>query len=482
MSRQVRRALAGSALLGYAILLWLLAPATPFEWDEILFLNSLERYDIAAHSPHPPGYPAFVAIGAVTNCLIRDPFIALQLVSIVSATLLVLSAGFLAAKWSRSSRVGWLTALLTATTPAVLTFANVGLSDMCGAVLVLLSLGCIATALGGGNDPKAVVIAAVLTALAISTRPQLGIMLVLPIAWLAFSCIRNSQWPMLLWAGFSGLTCLTVVWLPAIVLTGGEQFLLAIQNHTAWMAVNEASLRLPHAPLSHLLKQWLVYPWGWLVPAAVIWMLAVKGTVEWWACHRRTALLILLSVVPFLLVVPWTHSLSNSVRYSVPVAALVAFLAAGAAMARSHHVRHVLSGLMCVLAVLMLAWGYPTWIQRATEEAPIWAALKWVRANQDTSQSIVIYRHELTPHAQYVLGSKGFRIQVGDTQSLNGALSEGQVYVTPDPRESLENAHRVFTRSWSNKRSMRLCRRVFLECAVWIREEKPDSRLNDSER
>ncbi|MDD5564037.1 MAG: hypothetical protein PHQ91_10010, partial [Thermoanaerobaculaceae bacterium] len=50
----------GGALLAYGVALWLFRPLTPFEQDEVLFLKALDRYDVALHSPHPPGYPLFV--------------------------------------------------------------------------------------------------------------------------------------------------------------------------------------------------------------------------------------------------------------------------------------------------------------------------------------------------------------------------------------------------------------------------------------
>ena len=50
------------ALAAYAAVLLIYRPVSPFEWDEILFMRAMAKYDVAAHAPHPPGYPAFVAL------------------------------------------------------------------------------------------------------------------------------------------------------------------------------------------------------------------------------------------------------------------------------------------------------------------------------------------------------------------------------------------------------------------------------------
>ena len=54
-SPATRWALAALAL--YGALLWVTRPATPFEWDEVLYQRALDHYDVAVHSPHPPGVP-----------------------------------------------------------------------------------------------------------------------------------------------------------------------------------------------------------------------------------------------------------------------------------------------------------------------------------------------------------------------------------------------------------------------------------------
>ncbi len=46
------------ALAVYGALLWFLRPVAPFEWYEVLAQSAILHYDVASHSPQPPGSPA----------------------------------------------------------------------------------------------------------------------------------------------------------------------------------------------------------------------------------------------------------------------------------------------------------------------------------------------------------------------------------------------------------------------------------------
>ena len=53
----------------------------PWEWDETLFARGILHFELAAHFPHPPGFPGWLAIGHLLTPLTGDPLLALQLAS-----------------------------------------------------------------------------------------------------------------------------------------------------------------------------------------------------------------------------------------------------------------------------------------------------------------------------------------------------------------------------------------------------------------
>src|SRR5262245_22761800 len=56
-------------------------PASLWEWDDMLFAHALHKYDLVAHSPHPPGFPVFVAMTRVAYWIIGDEHRALTTIA-----------------------------------------------------------------------------------------------------------------------------------------------------------------------------------------------------------------------------------------------------------------------------------------------------------------------------------------------------------------------------------------------------------------
>src|SRR2546425_1652190 len=58
---------------------------TPWDWDELLFMQALDRYDVALHRPHPPGFPLYILAGKIVRKLGLGDFHALQALSVLAA-------------------------------------------------------------------------------------------------------------------------------------------------------------------------------------------------------------------------------------------------------------------------------------------------------------------------------------------------------------------------------------------------------------
>ena len=43
----------------------------PWEWDETLFARGILHFELAAHFPHPPGFPGWLAIGHLLTPIIN---------------------------------------------------------------------------------------------------------------------------------------------------------------------------------------------------------------------------------------------------------------------------------------------------------------------------------------------------------------------------------------------------------------------------
>ncbi len=56
---------------------------TVFDWDNIQYLLALERFDVLAHQPHPPGHPLFVFTGWIFRWIVGDGQLGLLLLSLL---------------------------------------------------------------------------------------------------------------------------------------------------------------------------------------------------------------------------------------------------------------------------------------------------------------------------------------------------------------------------------------------------------------
>lgn len=100
---------------------------TLYSWDSAGFALGLERYDIADHQPHPPGYILYVAAGRLFNLIFPDANTALVAISIICSAAAVVGIYFLGrAIFDRPT--GFVTALLLLFSPLGWFYGEVALS------------------------------------------------------------------------------------------------------------------------------------------------------------------------------------------------------------------------------------------------------------------------------------------------------------------------------------------------------------------
>ena len=99
-----------------AALLAASAPPSADDWDGLGFLASIDRFDMDRFSPHPPGYPVYVAALDMAHAVTRNPLTAAYGVAIVSAVMTAALA-FATAKRLWGPRAGWAVAYAVVATP-----------------------------------------------------------------------------------------------------------------------------------------------------------------------------------------------------------------------------------------------------------------------------------------------------------------------------------------------------------------------------
>jgi 4-amino-4-deoxy-L-arabinose transferase-like glycosyltransferase len=456
-----RRWLLGLLLL-YGALQLVLRPASPFEWDEVLFQRALDDYNVAHHSPHPPGYPLYVGVAKAVRWIVHDPLLALQLVAVVAALASLALVYRLAVRVTGSVAGGVAAAALLAAMPSFAYHADLGLSDVPGVAAALLAVAALSAAC---ERPALLPWGAACAAAALGVRPAL-LPVLLPVGALALWRARAARsWRSVAVAVAVAVAVTGAIWLPAIHATGPE-FWGAVKLQARYAADVGRTQRLPGGSPALVLPAWFVRPFGAPALAATFWLLVVAGAVVWWRTGRRRLVGIAGgSAFAYLLACLFTLEASVGVRYVLPAVPFLALLAAGVVAARRPLGRRVGVALVALWCGAALAWNAPVLLLRR-QSAPVWAALSWVRGHFDPARTTVVFDGVIEPHVYYLLAGAGFTVveakptvTYGDWLRPDGSV----LYACPLP---VPGGEVLFESRWSSKRLRTLTRNRYYSCAI----------------
>jgi hypothetical protein len=190
-----------------------------FNWDAIQFALGVQRFDLVAHRPHPPGYLGYIALGRIfTAASGGDPQVGLVLLSAVAEGAGVLLAYCAArALWGRFA--GWAAALLLASSPLFWIYGGAALTYALEPTLAIAVTWLAYRACQG--DRRSLVAGAVVAALAGAIRPTDEVFLAVPLAWAGWRGLRRGDRAVLAAALGAGVAA-TLAWLmPLLVASGG---------------------------------------------------------------------------------------------------------------------------------------------------------------------------------------------------------------------------------------------------------------------
>jgi hypothetical protein len=211
-------------------------------WDAVQFALGVQRFDIVAHRPHPPGYLGYVLLGrlatAITGGNHETGLVMLSAAAEAAAVVLA----YLAARslWGRFA--GWAAAVLLFSSPLFWFYGATALTYALEPAFAVLVLYWAFHATRG--NPRALVLAAVATAAAGAIRPTDELFLAVPLGWAAWRTWRAGQHrPLLLAAAALGVA--TVAWVgPLLVASGGlARYLLASRELSAHASATSAVWR-----------------------------------------------------------------------------------------------------------------------------------------------------------------------------------------------------------------------------------------------
>jgi hypothetical protein len=358
----------------------------PWEWDEAIFARGILHFELAAHFPHPPGFPGWLAIGYFLTPLTGDPLLALQL---ASATASVAALWLLSALGRKVAPpvLAVAAALVVLAAPGPWLHSVRGFSTTAASVFVLSAA---VVAVDGLEGRRAAAFSLLMT-VAFLIRPNL--LPVLAVLWIAVA------WGVRPWRRlFPGILSGSVLIALAVVFM--------VRAEGGWCAFVAPIVAHARRHFSRLVENTggysdlgLVTGLGGGLPATAIFLAAAFGVVMWGRRAGRRAALVWAVVVGVAVAqLVWMQNRTYG-RYAVGVQMALAPLIAGAAATAPPPVGLVgLIGLAGWLAHDSL----PLVTEQHSSELPAWSAVQAARDDALLGDRTVVVESELHPFASYL--------------------------------------------------------------------------------
>lgn len=344
--------------------------------DTINFALGVESFDVAAHRPHPPGYPVFIAAGKLSTSAFRAiapswdrnhrAAVGLAIWGVLAGTLL---AWILVRFWMTlgcAPITAWFGALLTIAAPVFWFTAARPLSDATALVAAAAVQWRLVRA---GLEPSPVaarwraVLPAFFAGLLIGLRTQTLWLTGPLVAWITVQRMWRREW-----TGAVSLVAASavgaLVWaVPLVWTTGGLDAYLSVlrqQGQDDFLAVRMLATSPDVRVFSERLAATFIEPWRieWL--GQLLSLLALVGLVRLTRRNGRATLALAIAFVPYLVFHLLFHEI-ELVRYAMPVVVPMGGLAAVALWMlppRAALTSAIVLAAVCLIAGHAVLWPY----------------------------------------------------------------------------------------------------------------------------
>jgi hypothetical protein len=399
--------------LATAVTRWLALAKTPWDWDEMLFMLAMRNYDVAAHHPHPPGFPLWIFFADLVHALHVDEFHSLQLLSFL-ASIAIVPAMFAFCRALRAPfGVALAAAAILAFFPNVWFFGGTALSDMPSMTLVVVALALL-------FGEKTYVAGVVVLAIAAGIRPQNLLIGAVPLLVVS----RRQRRRDVVVAALAGIAIVGASYGIAIAKTGWSAYRETVALHGEYIAKTDSFRSALRPPLWRVFVDFFVRPYR--IPAIniAVTVLAAIGLVCGVVKRRYAVLLALAAFGPFCLFAWLMLDHFSASRFSIGYAPLIALLAAYGIVSVTPSVSEgpgragvapptppgpsLTLGVTLILVAGMLVWTWPALRVVHTTDSPPVQAAQWIRANVDRRTPLYVHLG-MAPYAEALLPDRESR-------------------------------------------------------------------------
>lgn len=420
-----RLVLAVAALFLCAHLAWL--PGHLEDIDSFNFALGLRDYDVAAHQPHPPGYPVFtlVARGVATLVaplvadrvgpassvaeqttaaspaarLARRDALAMATLSGIAGAAALLALYALVRLLVHDPAAGddtWLPLLvttLTAATPLFWITALRPLSDMPGLAGALACQYLLLDASRPSASLRRAVLAGVASGVAVGLRSQVAWLIVPLLIWLLVRLWQRDGVRAAIGVASSACAGVLLWAVPMIAMTGGigaYRAALASQAGEDFEGVPMLALAPGLRRFALALADTFVWPWGWWPIAAAMIVVALAGAL---ALRNRGRLTIWLGLgcIPYLLF----HLLfqeTETTRYALPFVPFAATLVVVGLVRWAGRQAHLAATVACGFALGVSLHAHQQYVAAGTVASDVLSRMDDEARRSDVRPQVLMHR------------------------------------------------------------------------------------------
>lgn len=366
------------------------------DWDSVQFALGIHDFDIAAHQPHPPGYPAYIFIADLFYIFIRNDTLTLTFISALFGALSVVFT-YLLGKELFNNKIGTLSAVILSLTPTHLVFSVVAMNDIVFLCFLIASVYFLFTGL---KDWKPFFLGSFLAGFSVGIRPQ-NFLLVGGIYLLFLFWRKDVRLTLvsLLATGLGGL-----LWFaPVSYLSGGPiRYLILTRSQIDAHDRYNFTLGQAYAFVNLLID-------GWTVVLFIFILLAMAGLLI--KARNGGLKLIRVNNIPLILLAVWL-SLSvftcialyilNITRYLLPVFVPLAFVISygivqAGNISSGKYAKIIVYSIACLAIIVMGAQALSTvYVLSGSQPAPVQAA-SFIQGDYDKNDTVIVaqdsYRH-----------------------------------------------------------------------------------------
>lgn len=435
-----------------------------WDWDEALFSIALRDYDVAAHHPHPPGFPLFILAAKGVHLFMPSEFRSVQIVTMLGAVALFP----LMMLFARELRMRFITALIASTllvfSPNVWIFGGSAFSDVPSLALSLLA---VALLLRGCRSGGAYLAGALVLGIAAGFRPQNLVVGMIPALLASGYRIRATRSvKQLLLAILIGGGIVAAAYGGAARATGSwEVYRDVVKAHQEYIRTVDSYQSPLRRPLLFAFDDFFVRPYRMERLNLSMGILAALGLLAALLGRRPTALGALLVFGPFSILGWLMLDILSAGRFSIAWMPMIAILAAeGAAilaeLSSKIHPRAwiVEPAIALFLAGTMFTWTAPALRIVRREKSPPVRAVEWVRDHLPPSTPLFI-QGGMGPHSDLLLGEYPRQYSEDPAAPADGS----KPWLV---REGLSGGPRAKNFTWKRGRLWQIVRQRYFEASV----------------